>query len=388
MTVRVKWFFYQISKRPSVRLRDRWDKGFGASPLEKWKPYSAVEELVYPDDVSNRFGPKILSRSCIELTDLIFIFLVGHRGTFKKLLGQRRDSKRAKIRVRARPIIFEIACLPPTKHTTNPSYILGSHKSVSVLEGDTYSGTYSWKLMGRWFWIHSTVARTSSRKTMIRVTLMLLCGLRMLSGWIFDFPAPGRWTVIQYLFSQPKHTGHVPDVYFNTVEAQTVGKPRLPSLISAFFIANTIALEACITVLDETQSYSCYELETSGKMCPKSFVKVSQKFFTTILSSHRALRSAVQREMTTSDIVQRSDGVPVPLGSVFWTKKTFGTRPNCFSSNMSAAGVVHGVWAPQCIRSTSHCLSDSVFCKFECWFAEFWSLHINFWDKVPTVFRV
>ena len=82
--------------------------------------------------------------------------------------------------------------------------------------------------MGRWFWIHSTVARTSSRKTMIRVTLMLLCGLRMLSGWIFDFPAPGRWTVIQYLFCQPKHTGHVPDVYFNTVEAQTVGKPRLP----------------------------------------------------------------------------------------------------------------------------------------------------------------
>ena len=146
---------------------------------------------------------------------------------------------------------------------------------------------------------------------------MLLCDLRLLYGWIFDILASERWIASQYLFFKSKHTGHIPDVYFDTVEAQTVGKPRLPFSISTFLIANIIALEACITVLDETQSYSCYELETSGKMCPKSFVKVSQKFFTTILSSHRALRSAVQREMTTSDIVQRSDGVPVPLGSVF-----------------------------------------------------------------------
>ena len=103
----------------------------------------------------NRFGPKILSRSCIELTDLIFIFLVGHRGTFEKLLGQRRDTKPAKIRVRARPIIFKIGCLPSTKHSTNPSYIPGPHKSVWVLEGDTDSETYSWKLLGQRFWILS-----------------------------------------------------------------------------------------------------------------------------------------------------------------------------------------------------------------------------------------
>ena len=80
---------------------------------------------------------------------------------------------------------------------------------------------------------------------MIRVTLIFLCDLRLVSGWIFDFLAPGRWTTIQYLFSQPKHMGQVPDLYFGTVEAQKVGKPRLPFPICAFLIANSIALEAC-----------------------------------------------------------------------------------------------------------------------------------------------
>ena len=103
---------------------------------------------------------------------------------------------------------------------------------------------------------------------------MLLCDLRLLYGWIFDILASERWIASQYLFFKSKHTGHIPDVYFDTVEAQTVGKHRLPFSISTFLIANIIALEACITVLDETQFYSCYEPETCGTTCPRCFEKL------------------------------------------------------------------------------------------------------------------
>ena len=102
-------------------------------------------------------------------------------------------------------------------------------------------------------------------------------------------------------------------------------------------------------------------LATSQKLVGRRVPDVLKNWDITLLSSHRTRRSAVQLEMNASDAVQRSDGTPDPLGSVFWTKKTSGTRPNCFSLNLSATGVGHDVWAPQCIRGISDCYRIAFF---------------------------
>ena len=202
---------------------------------------------------------------------------------------------------------------------------------------------------------------------MIRVTLIFLCDLRLVSGWIFDFLAPGRWTTIQYLFSQPKHMGQVPDLYFGTVEAQKVGKPRLPFPICAFLIANSIALEACITVLDETQSYSCYELETSGKQCPRCFVKFRYGHPKRAQNTEKCCPKGNEYKWCRATIWR----CPRPSGLSFLNEKNFWDTSQLFFFEFERcwcwSWCLGTIMYQECITL----LSDSVFRKFECRFAEF-----------------